>query len=195
MKESWLTWEFCLLSALQKRQLPCHHEVVQTVVKQTNKQTRKKYIYYSSSVLIPVFFQTFSFFSIQNIIFSKSLFYGLDTTFSQDIHSFLHYIFSLSFFSCLSGEQNLFVHGIWKLLHDQYTSIIMWISYTACLNSTPTFCLPQTNLAKLEGSHHLGKSKYCLPEYWTEEKKHASISASEIKLAFLNQKIKVNETS
>lgn len=97
MKESWLTWEFCLLSALQKRQLPCHHEVVQTEVKQTNKQTRKKYIYYSSSVLIPVFFQTFSFFFHSEYYFFKEfiLWFGY--------HLFPGYSFipSLHFFSLL----------------------------------------------------------------------------------------------
>lgn len=68
------------------------------------------------------------------------------------------------------SRESLFVHGIWNLLHDQLTSIIMWISYTAYLNGTPTFCLPQTDLAKVEDNRHLGKSKYCLLEYWKEEK-------------------------
>lgn len=75
---------------------------------------------------------------------------------------------SLLLFLSFSG-QSLFVHGICKLLHYQFASV-MWISYTAYLNGTLTFCLPQTDLAKVEDSHHLGKSKYCLLEYWREEK-------------------------
>lgn len=148
MKESWLTWEFCLLSALQKRQLPCHHEVVQTVVKQTNKQTRKKYIYYSSSVLIPVFFQNFSLFFPFRILFFQRVYFmiWIPPFLRIFIHSFITFFLSPSFPIFLGGKtylymgyESYFMINIHLLLCEYHTQLV-WIAHQHSVS--PKLILP-----------------------------------------------------